>query len=533
MKFRFIFRTVNTFPSIFFVIVFIFCFSTASIFAANCSVNSLTDTNSGSGGASGAGDLRYCINQTNLAIGADTIEVTVTGTVFLSSSLPAITQSLTINGSGQTDFIVDGQNTVGIRPFEINGIDITANFNNLTVMRGNAIGNGGGIQVLGGATLNIQNVTVGDNASELNGGGIHVAGGSLNITNSEIVNNEVITPDDGDGGGVLVQTSEFFMTGSTVSGNKIPAFTGSGGGGLAVVTGSFARIENSTINDNSGELGAGLGLSDSTARLSNVTISHNTDAVDGGGFYIVGNGILTLRNCTITRNSASFSGGGIYNLNGVVTIANTILSDNTAIAGAEIRNSTPNFNTRGVNIFKGSVVGPINVQTGSNLIGQDPLLLALVDNGGLVKTQAFAGLSPARNSGDNAEALDTTSLVSLKNPLFAPLSTDARGPGFPRFMGQVDLGAYEAVAPSAASVSVSGRVLRAAKGGGISGARVSLTDMHGNVRTVLTSPFGYYRFDDVIAGETYMISVSAKRYSFIPRLITVTAELTDMNLTAI
>ncbi len=36
----------------------------------------------------------------------------------------------------------------------------------------------------------------------------------------------------------------------------------------------------------------------------------------------------------------------------------------------------------------------------------------------------------------------------------------------------------------------------------------------GNVRRVLSSSLGYYRFDDVVAGQTCILSVGSKRYQF-------------------
>lgn len=63
------------------------------------------------------------------------------------------------------------------------------------------------------------------------------------------------------------------------------------------------------------------------------------------------------------------------------------------------------------------------------------------------------------------------------------------------------------------SVTVGGRV-RIGNGRGIGNARVTMTNIDGNTRTVLTNPFGYYRFANVPAVENYVFTVSAKRYTF-------------------
>jgi hypothetical protein len=67
--------------------------------------------------------------------------------------------------------------------------------------------------------------------------------------------------------------------------------------------------------------------------------------------------------------------------------------------------------------------------------------------------------------------------------------------------------------PTAATVSVAGRVTTA-EGRAIMNVRLSLTDSQGNIRTAITDSFGQYRFDDVQAGETYILTATGKRYSF-------------------
>ena len=65
---------------------------------------------------------------------------------------------------------------------------------------------------------------------------------------------------------------------------------------------------------------------------------------------------------------------------------------------------------------------------------------------------------------------------------------------------------------SAAGVSVSGRVTTGA-GSGISKVRVTLASASGAATTALTNAFGYYSFEEVTAGQTYVISVSSKGYN--------------------
>lgn len=87
------------------------------------------------------------------------------------------------------------------------------------------------------------------------------------------------------------------------------------------------------------------------------------------------------------------------------------------------------------------------------------------------------------------------------------------------------------IGPTAASVSVSG-VVSSSKGAGISKAIVTLIDSRGQMRTALSNSFGFYRFDDIAVGETYVFYVSSKRYQFTPRVLTVNEEITDLNFSA-
>jgi hypothetical protein len=70
------------------------------------------------------------------------------------------------------------------------------------------------------------------------------------------------------------------------------------------------------------------------------------------------------------------------------------------------------------------------------------------------------------------------------------------------------------LSPTAAGVSISGRVTTP-NGTGIGGAVLTLTG--GSLEEPLiarTNPFGYYHIDGAPAGGTYLLEVSARRYSF-------------------
>ncbi len=89
------------------------------------------------------------------------------------------------------------------------------------------------------------------------------------------------------------------------------------------------------------------------------------------------------------------------------------------------------------------------------------------------------------------------------------------------------------LAPTAANVHIGGRILTS-NGRGISRARITLTSNDGVVRYATTNSFGYYNFNDLAAGETYIISVASKRYTFVnpTQVVTINEDLTDFNFVA-
>lgn len=85
------------------------------------------------------------------------------------------------------------------------------------------------------------------------------------------------------------------------------------------------------------------------------------------------------------------------------------------------------------------------------------------------------------------------------------------------------------IGSSTAGVSISGRVLTP-NGNGLRNATVNLIDEQGIRRIATTSSFGVFQFDNVPAGETYLITVGSKRYRFAPTFLPVVDTVSDIVL---
>jgi hypothetical protein len=308
------------------------------------------------------------------------------------------------------------------------GIDLEFSSATLTntTLSNNSItgaGGGGGIEA-SDSTLTVQDSAIsGNSAGPNNGGGINLKGGTLNLARSSIIGNSA-----DDGGGINTSTTNSspsaFIDSSTIANNT----AASDGGGLDLGTGTFT-ILNSTISGNVSLTDEGAGIANSgDLTIVNSTISGNVAVEEeGGGIFNSGSANLTIRNSTITANSAVGmlgDGGGIASSTyATVVLESTIVAGNIATADNDLDGV---FNTS-LSLIGDPGTATIN-DLGGTLVGVNPLLGPLANNGGPTLTHALLPGSPAIDSGSNSQGL----------------SFDQRGFGFARVIGAAaDIGAYE------------------------------------------------------------------------------------------
>jgi hypothetical protein len=410
---------------------------------------------------SGGGTLRAAIAAAN---SGDTIVFALPkpSTITLMHPLD-IENNITVAGPGPSLLTVDQTGSLQ-RAFNVGFTNHSAiaTISGITITGGSAL-QGAGIDNEG--KLTVGNCVIRNNhASGTNGGGgiDNDTFGTIVIVNSQIINNsDNVTSMDAEAGGILnigtmtlinsdvadntvTARSGFFGLGggidnqvsanltlidSTVAGNQISGTTTSAQGG-GINNGGTLNMIDCAVSGNSLTQGEGDGIRDfGPAVLINCTLANNIGDADGGGIACY-SATVTLNNCTISGNFVDLgSGGGVF-INGVpLVLQNTIVADN--IATGLIEDDVNGNPTTANNNLIGDGTGTNIVNgTNGNIVGVDPKLGPLQNNGGPTLTLALEPGSPAIDAGSNV-LLTTT--------------TDQRG--LPRiFNGTVDIGAFESQA---------------------------------------------------------------------------------------
>lgn len=87
-------------------------------------------------------------------------------------------------------------------------------------------------------------------------------------------------------------------------------------------------------------------------------------------------------------------------------------------------------------------------------------------------------------------------------------------------------------APSSAGALVAGQVFAPDGVTAVSRATITLMASSGQVYTARTNSFGYFRIDDVRVGESYVLNVNSKAFTFAARLIDVSEDVSGLVITA-
>ena len=404
---------------------------------------------------SGPGSLRQAIDDNNGLGGGNLIlfSSNVTGTITLSGAELTITAPTSIFGPGAKLLTVSGNNST--RVFSV--LDGPSEIYGLTISDGLVIGSPGlqgqdgfdgrGAGIYNQAMLSVEECTIRSNrvVGGLGGEGhlgsvgkggkgmgaaVYNANGALYIEFCVIEGNSstggqggiAASGEAGSGGNALggaISTGggTFDMYYCSLMNNVAAGGQGGVGGtpgmggqgyGAGLYTESPARVRNSTFGSGNAIGGTGLasgpgngsGYGGGIYNLNDLALSLCTVASNsasgssfdfGGGIYNVGT--LGLTNVTIAGNQADFGGG----LHGNATAANSIFAANMATSSdADVSGTINSFDYNLIQSFSGlNIIGA----TAHVIIGQDPMLGPLADNGGVGPTMALRFGSPAIDKG--------------------------------------------------------------------------------------------------------------------------------------
>ncbi|MCU1591182.1 MAG: putative extracellular nuclease [Frankiales bacterium] len=287
-------------------------------------------------------------------------------------------------------------------------------------------GDGGGMSFDRGVTADIERTSITGNSADGNGGGINSYYSGGDITASTISGNAA----QGDGGGIRA-TSESGYSGHTlnVGTTTIDGNTATGDGGGVYLNYMSMPITQSTISNNTatGE-GGGVYERRSTVPFVNSTVSGNNAGSDGGGVAIV-DGATSFNVTTVVDNTSGGSGDGLYynGSNSNIPIRNSIVANNGEDLGPAGGYGGTGYGYGGsrYRVTWSLIENPNGQDLGDpavthNIIGVDPALGALANNGGPTKTHLPSSGSPAIDAGDPAYAAGESSSTPNQDQRLLP-----------------------------------------------------------------------------------------------------------------
>ncbi|HNQ93245.1 MAG TPA: sortase [Anaerolineales bacterium] len=362
---------------------------------------------------------------------------------------------VTTNGFLADTYVLDGFTITGGNQNSGSGVgggmyiqNTSPTLANLIITANNANGRGGGVFIISVSAVeanysntSFTDVTVSNNTAGI-GGGVYVQNGSPSFTRVTFTGNSSAS---GAGGGLNVQT----LGGPGVDEPNLPTLldvvftsnTSVGGGGM------FNNNSQSTLNrvtfsgNTATRRGGGMLNEFSSPTLTNVTFSGNistetsaaTTPWGGGGIMNIGADPV-LNNVTFNGNnsvngSGTAGGDAIKNVTQTGNASAPVIENSILWGDGGINDEVRSEGTSSATIEDSIVQGGCPaLATCTNVINSNPVLSALVNNGGYTQTMAISVTGAAD------DAADTTTADCA--------AVDQRGTARPQGVA-CDIGAYE------------------------------------------------------------------------------------------
>ena len=231
-----------------------------------------------------------------------------------------------LQGVGDPEHVVLDGGRLG-RVFSAATDDATVTLTGLTLQRGVADADSGGVaSITGASTVVIDGVTLLD--------GHAAEGGALYLSRiADVTLRDVVVADsratNGFGGGALIHAVSLLrLVRVTIDGNLNSSAYG--GGGLATKKVLVTTGEQLTITDNAGSgVGAGWAIEGGSSTIEDIVVVGNTGDRSGGG--IDASGDLSIDGGLIADNLGTY-GGGVRSHEGVFTATDVVFDGNRSLA---------------------------------------------------------------------------------------------------------------------------------------------------------------------------------------------------------
>lgn len=366
-----------------------------------------------------------------------------------------VDRAITIEGAGVGATVLTGGGTDRVLFITA---DVAVVIRNLTVRDGNSVassfGGGGLLAATAGSAVSLESCELVNNRAAQGGGAI-LAKGALSVDGCRIESNQAQSRSSSAGalgGGIYADGPSLTIRNSSITGNSAIGLDvlgngangglASGGGIHAVRFGSSAMsvvIERSLVAGNStlgGGAGAGgyggpatggglsiitlNGAPRTTATIADSTLDGNVATAGAGdlGFSSAGGGLyagavdVALLGTTVTDNRlVRQAPGGFFPFGAAlasddgasVVLANTLIAGNVGAPSCVPSGPAATITSAGHNLFStGCTALAASDLSGTSLVPLDPMIGALLDNGGPSLTRALLPGSLAIDAGDPA-----------------------------------------------------------------------------------------------------------------------------------